>query len=582
MELKYIRLVGFLRDFKLIVAGKVLIGLLNAGTGFLLAFMVARAVNAVFNQQPFAALTPYLAGALTAILLRAFLSRYHEGYTKKMSAKVKGSIRGTLLDKLMQMGPAYQNDKRSGNVQSLISDGVESLEAFLVNYIPQTVVVLISVSMVIVYICTLDPLVGLLILASALLSVLVPHVFMPAVNRVMIEYWQDYAHLNAQYIEAIQGMSTLKAFHAGKATLARLKQDSDRFAQSSIRNTGLSLADSGLITLFSVIGTSVSVALAAWHTATGDLSPTHLLIILFLAGECMKPLSDLNTYWHASYLGFSVAKQLYAVLDAPLHPARSPQSSGAVVPRKTPLSVQLDGVTFRYSEDARDALDGVTLNIAPGETVAIVGKSGSGKSTIVNLLLRYFDVDEGAVSIDGQDIRRFSPEYLRSLVAVVFQDTYLFYGTVAENLRMAKPDASEEEMVAAAKAAGAHAFITGLPRSYDTLVGERGATLSGGERQRIAIARAILKNAPILVLDEATSSVDVATEREIQQTLEGLMKNRTTIVIAHRLATVAGAERIFVLSEGKLLEQGSHKTLLEKDGEYAHLVRMQRKAGSVG
>lgn len=578
---KYLRLVRFLRNLKPEVGGKVLIGLLITAAGFLQAVMIAGAIGILFEKEPFNRLLPYLAGTFAAILLRAFLLRYQEGYSKKMAAKVKGAIRNTLLDQLMQLGPAYQNDKRSGNMQSLITDGVESLEMFLVNYIPQTAVVLVSVTAVVSYICFLDLPVGLIILGAAVFSIAIPHLFMSKVNCVMIEYWQDYAHLNARYIEAMQGMATLKAFHASKNTLKQLKTDADQFAGLSIKNTGISLADSGLILLFSVIGASLSVVVAAWHTAEGGLSAGGLLVILFLAGECMKTLTDLNTYWHGSYLGFSIAEQLYAVLDEPIVLIET--GNGEAGPMDgNPPAIRFEEVTFRYDENSRPALYKVSMEIAAGEKVAIAGKSGSGKSTVVNLLLRFFDVGEGAVLIGGKDIRNLTPDVLRSQIAVVFQDTYLFYGTLEENLRMAKPDASREELEKAAMAAGAHDFICGLPRGYDTIVGERGATLSGGERQRLSIARAILKNAPILVLDEATSSVDVASERQIQAALENLMESRTTIMIAHRLSTLKNADRIYVLEDGRLCEQGNHQKLLDQDGVYAHLVRIQKKAGSLG
>ena len=578
--MKYLRLILFLKDFKWDTAGKILIGILLVACGFFQAFMIAGAVSAVFQGNGGHLVWYCLAGALAAIIIKAFISRYHEGYTKKMAAKVKGSVRSALLDQLMKLGPAYQNTRRSGNVQSLITDGVESFEAFLVSYIPQTVVVFLSVTAVICYISALDWIVGMMIFGAAVLSIIVPHFFMPAVSRVMIEYWQSYAHLNAQYIEAMQGMNTLKAFHAGKRTLKELKTDADHFADESVRNTGISLADSALIILLSVIGTSVSVAVAAWHTAAGMLSPRELLIILFLAGECMRPLTDLNSYWHASYLGLSVADQLFAVLDEPVVLEQKPETDVKHI-TEIPPNIELKEVTFRYSPDTTPALAKIDMKIPSGKTTAIVGKSGSGKSTIVNLLLRFFDTDSGEILIDGVDVRDFSLDDLRSRVAVVFQDTYLFYGTMEENLRMAKPTATAEELIAAAKAANAHSFIQELSEGYQTMIGERGASLSGGERQRIAIARAVLKDAPILILDEATSSVDVKSEGLIQQALLTLMKNRTTIIIAHRFSTIASADRIFLLNDGHLCEQGSHRELLKQNGEYANLIYIQQNAGRV-
>ena len=292
----------------------------------------------------------------------------------------------------------------------------------------------------------------------------------------------------------------------------------------------------------------------------------------------MRPLTDLNSYWHASYLGLSVADQLFAVLDEPVVLEQKPETEARHI-TEMPPDIELKEVTFRYSPDTAPALARIDMKIPSGKTTAIVGKSGSGKSTIVNLLLRFFDADSGEILIDGVDVRDFSLDDLRSRVAVVFQDTYLFYGTMEENLRMAKPTATTEELIAAAKAANAHSFIQELSEGYQTMIGERGASLSGGERQRIAIARAVLKDAPILILDEATSSVDVKSEGLIQQALSTLMKNRTTIIIAHRLSTIASADRIFLLNEGHLCEQGSHRELLRQNGEYANLIHIQQNAG---
>jgi ABC-type multidrug transport system fused ATPase/permease subunit len=245
-------------------------------------------------------------------------------------------------------------------------------------------------------------------------------------------------------------------------------------------------------------------------------------------------------------------------------------------PRRADLpSISFENVSFRYAPGDADALDGVTIRVAPGETVAIVGRSGAGKSTMVALLLRFLDPQSGRVAFDGTDLREVSIDQLRSQIAIVSQDTYLFYGTVRENLLFARPDAGEEKLIEAAKAARAHEFIARLPNGYDTLIGERGLKLSGGERQRLAIARALLRDAPLLVLDEATSSVDVANESAIKAAIERATQGRTTIIIAHRLSTVATADRIVVLERGKVVEEGSPEELMKAGGDYARLVALQ-------
>lgn len=574
----YLRLASFLKTAPKETMLKVLIGLFISAAGFLQAFLVARVIAAVFSGRPYNELIPYIVGILFVILFKVFWVRYQEGFAKKMGAKVKGNIRQALIEKLLRLGPAYQDGRRSGSIQSLVTDGVESFEVFLVQYIPHIFVVLISVGAAITYIFMVDALVSIIILLAALLSVIVPHLFMPAISKLMIEYWQSYAHLNAQYIDAMQGMSTLKAFHANKKIHQNLEKDARRFAKSSIDNTGMSLADSAIIILLSAVGTSLAVGIAAWHAYQGLLSPSALLMILFLAGESMRPLYELNVYWHGSYLGFSVAEEFYEILDTPIK-LDLPEGADRNSVTQTPPEINLKNVTFKYHDDAHNALDNVTMSIKSGQTVAVVGKSGSGKSTLVNLLLRFYDPQQGSVMIGGHEVRNYSLDYLRNQIAVVFQDTYLFYGTVEENLLMANPAATEDEYIAAAKAAYAHDFIMALPQGYQTIVGERGATLSGGERQRISIARTILKGAPMLILDEATSSVDISGESMIQEALERLMKDRTTIIIAHRLSTIRQAEVVYVLDKGRLCEFGTHGELIQhENGVYSQLVQAQEKA----
>lgn len=239
-------------------------------------------------------------------------------------------------------------------------------------------------------------------------------------------------------------------------------------------------------------------------------------------------------------------------------------------------TLSMEHVSFSYTDD-NEVLKDLSFAVQPGKMTALVGHSGSGKSTILSLFLRFYDPKKGTVKLDGEDIRNYSLEELRKQISVVFQETCLFYGTIADNIRMACPDATDEEIEAAARAANAHEFISKLPQSYQTVIGEKGMTLSGGERQRISIARAFLKNAPILFLDEATSSMDSQCEAIVQESIQRLIKGRTTIVIAHRLSTIRHADQIFVIEDGTVSEQGTHGELMRKEGLYAAFIKAQEE-----
>ena len=294
------------------------------------------------------------------------------------------------------------------------------------------------------------------------------------------------------------------------------------------------------------------------------MSLEALLIILMAGTEIFRPLRDLRNVLHQGMIGQSAATAVLALLEA-----KSDAPAGGAPHRQdlTP-SIAFEAVGFAYQGRRGDAHVGLSFAIAAGETVGIVGPSGAGKSTILRLLLRQHDAQAGTIRIGGHDIRKLDPDQVRGMIAIVAQDTTLFDGTIADNLRLGRPDATEAEMIAAARAANAHDFIGALPQGYQTRIGERGATLSGGQRQRVAIARALLRDAPILILDEALSSVDAENEAVIQQALDRLMQGRTTLILAHRLSSVIGADRILVLDHGRVVESGTHAELIARPGVY--------------
>ncbi|MGH8919844.1 MAG: ABC transporter ATP-binding protein, partial [Actinomycetes bacterium] len=366
-------------------------------------------------------------------------------------------------------------------------------------------------------------------------------------------------------------MTTLKAFSATERVGMQLAGRAQHLYETTMRQLGIALADTGLTTFGMLAGSAAAIGVGAVRVAGGSLSLVTLFTVLFVARECFRPFGSLSTYWHVGFMGLSSSQRIAELLATEPEVAEPADpvalDADGLVPR-----IDLDGVSFSYTSRETPALRELSLSVTPGETVAVVGPSGAGKSTIVALLLRFFDPQAGVVRLGGIDVRKLPLATVRAATAVVSQDTYLFHGTIADNIRLGRPEATDAEVANAAREANIHEFVAGLPQGYATQVGERGVSLSGGQRQRVSIARALLKNAPILVLDEATSNVDAASEAAIQQALGRLTAGRTTLVIAHRLSTVRDADRIVVLAQGRATETGCHDELLARHGGYARLV----------
>ena len=565
------RLWRFTKGVRGRIAYAVVIGLFATGIGIarlaLLGWMIAK----VFNGTTFdEILIPTIIVALTMIA-RGSLEYWRTMVAHETAAAVQRHIRQILYSKIIELGPAHFGLQRTGDVLVSLIDGVEQLETYFGRYLPQLFVAVATPILIFSFAVFLDWAVAAVLTGAALFTLITPMAFHAIDKRNSLARSRSYKAFAADFLDGIQGIGTLKAFGQSATKINQLAVRARELFRSTMWVLATNAAARGITDMGIAVGAAAALAIGAWRVTTDDMPLETLVVILMLGTEVFRPLRDLRSLLHSGMVGLSAALGIYQILDAePLV-----KDTGNIDKDKLEPNVSFNNVAFHYPGSSEAAHKGISFDIAEGERVGIVGPSGSGKSTILKLLLRLYEPLSGTIQIGQCNINDLSLRSLRRQLAVVSQDTYLFHGTVEENLRFGNPDASATELETAAQDANAHEFIQKLPHGYATVVGERGIKLSGGQRQRIAIARALLRDAPILVLDEALSAVDAENECIIQDALDRLMKGRTTIIFAHRLSSVIDADRILVLNQGKIVDQGTHDELISRDGMYANLMRAQ-------
>lgn len=572
------RLLRLARSVRALLLFAVGLGALGGILLVIQAWLLSRTINAVFlGGATLADVTPLLAALGVVALVRAGAVWGSEIAAGRAAGWVKDDLRARLFEHLLALGPLHARGERSGELANTLTTGVEALDAYFAQYLPGLALAALVPLTVLLAVLPLDLLSGLVLLLTA---PLIPF-FMILIGRladaVTRRQWAVLSRMSAHFLDALQGLTTLKLFGRSRAQVNVIARIGDQFRQTTLGVLRVAFLSALALELLATLSTAVVAVQIGVRLLYGYLDFEQALFFLVLAPEFYLPLRALGVRFHAGVAGVTAAARIFEILESNRQDAEDAKTEDESANLAFLASWRFDGIRFEnisytYAEADGPALDGVSFALKAGQITALVGPSGAGKSTIAALLLRFAEPQRGQITAGGVPLAAIPAADWRTHVAWVPQQPHLFYGTVLDNLRLARPDATMDEVIWAAQQAHIHDVIAALPQGYDTLIGERGTRLSGGQAQRIALARAFLKDAPLFILDEATSGLDPEHEAWLAESVERLARGRTTLIIAHRLSTVRRADLILVLDGGRVVEQGSYTRLSQDDGLFRRLV----------
>lgn len=549
-----------------------MLGMANGVLVILQAWLLAFVINAaVFRHESLTSVLPWLWSMLPVFIIRFFLVLASERAAFEGAAEMQKVLREQLYDHYQALGPLWLASRASGDLANRVATGIEALHGYYARWLPNRALSVLLPLTVLVAVFPTDWVSGLVLVLTA---PFIP-VFMILIGKGAEELnqrqWRQLARMSGRFLDALQGLTTLKLFNASRREARVVAEISEDYRASTMKVLRVAFLSSLVLEFLSTVSIAVVAVLIGFRLLWGDIAFLPGFFVLLLAPEYYLPLRSLGGHYHARMEAIGAAEGVVEILQTPL-PDRMPRQETDPVP-DTLLGVQFQGVEFAY-EPGRPALRGATFNAEAGCVTALVGTSGAGKSTVLNLLLGFAKPQHGSIRVNNLDLDRFDDPAWLEHVAWVPQHPHVFAGTVLDNIRMARPAASDEEVEAAARAAGAHDFILAMPQHYHTPVGERGAGLSGGEVQRLALARAFLKNAPLVLLDEATAHLDGHTQAAVIDAIAELARGRTVIMAAHRLSTLALAHHVVVLEEGRVAEAGECAALMASGRALTRLARI--------
>ncbi len=562
------RLLHYLVQLKLPFSLTIAAGLVTSIAVILQASVLSRAVDGVFLQsETLSQIVPLLLVFLLLGMLRFGSQWGSQVFAKRLASRIKMDLRSCLSSHLLRLGPAYTRTQQTGELKNTVLRGVEALDAYFSEYLPQLLLAVLIPVLILIFVFPVDLLSGFVFLFTAPLIPLFMILIGDVAQGLARKQWKSLSRLSAKFLDVLQGLTTLKILGRSKEQIEHVKIITDEFRHTTMRVLRVAFLSALVLELVATLSTAIIAVEIGLRLLYNRLEFQQAFFILILAPEFYQPLRQLGQRFHAGMEGFTASKRIFEILE------HSPtiQATGT---KKQDFaeSLTFQNVSFRYSESDAKALENVSMRIQPGQHIALVGPSGAGKTTFTFLLMRFLDPTAGDIKINSTNLMDIDVQFWRQQIAWVPQQPFLFFKSVDENLLMARENATKAEIESAARRAFVHDFFMSLPNGYDTLIGERGARLSGGQAQRLALARAFLKDAPIVLFDEPTSQLDAETEKQIQTSMADLSRARTVITIAHRLNTIETADVIFVMQNGKIVDSGLHAELKSRSELYRQLL----------